>query len=214
MKGGEARRNWSLAHHLREARRNRYFAQLWKIDPLFKPYAAAVLALATTPQMSPAERRRVYTQMATERRTKLLGRLSGTQVRPGMLRLLAKVEYQKFQEADWRTLLGACNDEEIRRELRQLEWISPVLVRQLEYVPESVRCAAILAILNSLAVSEAHWRQFAASMKDAPPGVSRSIAKSARKVCTVGSFWDFLSSASMARGSRSPFRNHSSARRC
>lgn len=44
--GANARRkNWILARYVREARRNRYFDQLWNIDPLFKTLGPGDLRL-------------------------------------------------------------------------------------------------------------------------------------------------------------------------
>lgn len=194
MKSGAKRRRegWALAHYIQEARQNRYFDQLWNIDPLFKPYSAAVLGLMPMSGMSAGERSRIYNRVATEPRSKFVTELAGVQVRSGSLRLLANTDYENFQDADWRMLLRSSNDCGIRRELHQLDRISPVLVRQLKSVPALIRCAAIFSVLDDLAVSEDHWRQLAASLKDAPPTVCKSLAERARKVHSVGSFWDFF----------------------
>ena len=113
-----------------EARKNRFFAQLWDGDGLFKPYATSAFTLANISCRSTAERADFYRQIATKSRTELLTDLSGIEVRPGTLRLLSKTDYKLFEEDDWRALLSVCMDPIWRRELHRLERISRILVHQ------------------------------------------------------------------------------------
>jgi hypothetical protein len=189
----DARQNRpAFSRWIAQARRDPFFAQLWKIDPLFKPYAAASLTLCGIPEMSPAARSTLYRRIATEPRTRFLTELTGIQVRAGALRLLAKADYRGFLASDWQALLKVSNDPDIRRELHGLDRISPVLVRQIPLVPRLTICAAVLNVLNQLAVSEEHWRQLATSLDDASSSIRNSVRERAGKIHSVGSFWDFF----------------------
>ena len=177
---------------LDEACSDRFFAQLWDTDGFFKLYALAAFTLGIISRLTPAERASFYRQIATKPRTKLLSHLSGIEVRFGTLRVLSRTDYRVFGERDWRALLTACTDCAVRRELHKLSRISPVLVHQIEQVPSPIRCAAILDVLNVLDVSGEHWAQFSESLESVPADARQSLIRRARRVRSIGSFWDYL----------------------
>jgi hypothetical protein len=175
-----------------EACEDGFFAQLWDSDGLFKPYATAAFTFGCISVQSPAERADFYRQVATTSRAKLLTHLSEIEVRPGTLRLLSKTDFHLFGEAQWRALLSACTDLARRRELHKLDRISSILVHQIGQVPRPIFCRANLNILNVLEVSGEHWAQLSRSLKEAPAGVRQSLIRKARRVSSVGSFWDYF----------------------
>ncbi len=118
--------------------------------------------------------------------------LSGIEVRPGTLRLLSKTDYKLFEEDDWRALLSVCMDPIWRRELHRLERISRILVHQIRQVPGPIFCRAILAVLNVLAVSTEHWGQFSRSLEEGSTSTRPALIRKARRVRSVGSFWDYF----------------------
>jgi hypothetical protein len=181
-----------LMQWVAEAILDRFFGQLWETDSSFRPYAAAAFALRQLSQCRPGERLSFFRELATKSRTELLTRLSGIDVQTGTLRLLAKTEYESFDQGDWHALLISCSKQKLRRELHQLERVSPVLVRQLGATPELVRRIAILNVLNTLAVSREHWDQLEHSLSEAPESVRKSLVQHAKKVHSVGSFWDYF----------------------
>jgi hypothetical protein len=175
-----------------EAREDRFFAQLWDRDGLFKPFATAAFAIGGISDLSPAERAAFYRQIATKSRTDLLTHLSGVEVQPGTLRLLFKTDVHLFGETEWRALLLACTDPIRRRELHRLDRISPILVNQIRQVPGPIFCRAILAVLNVLEVSTEHWGQLSRSFDEAHAGVRLSLTRKARGVRSIGSWWDYF----------------------
>jgi hypothetical protein len=175
-----------------EASEDRFFAQLWDCDGLFKPYATAAVAVGGISGLSPAERAAFYRQIAVKSRAVVLTHLSGIAVRPGTLRLLSKTDYERFEEEDWRALLSVCTDPVRRRELHKLDQISPILVHQIRQVPGPIFCPAILDVLNTLEVSGEHWARLSSSLKEAPAGARQSLIRKARRARSRGSFWDYF----------------------
>jgi hypothetical protein len=108
------------------------------------------------------------------------------------MRLLSKTTYQVFEELDWRTLFRVSENPGTRRALGHMKEISPVLVRQVSLAPEAIRLPAVLAVLNKLHVSKAHWRQLNDALADAPPQLLPSLATKAKTVESIGAFWDFF----------------------
>jgi hypothetical protein len=186
-----------------EAREDRFFAQLWESDQFFEPYATAAFAIGYISSRSAVERAVFYRQIAIRSRAKVLTHLSGIEVQPGTLRLLAKTDHQNFGERDWRALLSACTDPIRRRELHGLDRISPILVHQIGQVPGPIICRAILDVLNALEVSSEHWAQLSRSLEDAPAGDRESLIRRARRVRSIGSFWDYFFECT--ESSRTPF---------
>ena len=175
-----------------EAREDRLFAQLWDGDRLFKPYATAAFAIGCISGLSPAERAAFCRQISKKPRTEVLTHLSGIEVRPGTLRLLSKTDSELFEEDDWRALLSVCMDRVARRELHRLDRISPILVHQIRQVPGWSFCRAILAVLNVLEVSPEHWGQLSRSLEEASANTRPAFIRKARRVRSVGSFWDYF----------------------
>ena len=175
-----------------EAREDRFFAQLWECDGLFKPYATAAVTIGCISGRSPAERAAFYRRIATKSRARVLTQLSGVEVRPGTLRLLSKTDSELFEEDDWRALLSACTDPACRREMHRLDRISPILVHQIGQVPDPICCCAILAVLNVLEVSTEHWGQLSRSLEEASASTRPALIRKARRVRSRGSFWDYF----------------------
>jgi hypothetical protein len=170
------------------------FEQLWscEADKLFRPYASAALAFAHVADHSPDARLALYREIATSSRSVLLDRLSGLEGWKSRLRLLPRTDYTQFNAADWRRLYAATENAVTRRTLGHLATISPMLVRQVSLVPEPIRIPAVVAVLNSLDVSPAHWLKLGAALDETPPRLLPSLLRKARHVTSIGSFWDYF----------------------
>jgi hypothetical protein len=180
--------------YVEEANTDGLFRQLWSCEAykLFRPYASAALAFGHVADRSRGARIALYRDIATSSRSGLLDRLSGLQGWKGRLSLLPRTDYAQFSEADWRALFAVTDNAVTRRTLGHLKSISPMLVRQIALVPEQIRIPAIVAVLNSLEVSPAHWLKLAAALGDTPPRLLPSLLGKARRVNSIGSFWDYF----------------------
>ncbi len=159
---------------------------------MFRPYASAALAFAHVADHARDARRALYRDIATSSRSVLLDRLSGLRGWKSRLRLLPRTDYAQFDEADWRLLFAATDHAVTRRTLGHLAEISPMLLRQVSLVPEPVRIPAVVAVLNTLDVSPAHWSKLAAALSETPRQMLPSLLGKAKRVNSIGSFWDYF----------------------
>jgi hypothetical protein len=186
--------NCAMDRYVEEARADALFSQLWSSedDPLFRPFASAVLAFARVADLPSGVRADLYRDIATGERARLLDRVSGFVGWRTRIRLLSKATWQRFNEEDWRALFLAGEDPATRRALGHLKEISPVLVHQVLLVPEAIRIPAVLAVLNSLSVSTVHWQQLATALAETPSRLRPSLLNKAKRVTSIGSFWDYF----------------------
>lgn len=181
-----------LTWWIEEATRDRLFAQLWEMDPAFPAFGAAAISLRGLFGRPLEERRAFYEMVATRPRTTLLGELTGADVQPALLKIISKAEFESFDEADWRALTANAVKRAIHVEVLKLDRISPVLAWQLDQVPEIIRHASVLEILNYLEVSKAQWQELAQALRDAPANVRDSLVECSKTVNSVGTFWDVI----------------------
>jgi hypothetical protein len=182
----------AINEYVEEAQRNAWFSQLWscKNDTVFRPFAFAAFAFAGVVDLSPNGRAALYSEVATAKRAELLDRLSGLNGWKSRIRLLPKTTYRSLDEMDWRALFLASEDMATRRALGHMHEISPLLVHQLPLVPEPIRLPNLLAVLNGLRVSLAHWGQLSDALAETPPQLLPSLVAKASGVNSRGSFWD------------------------
>ena len=79
----------------------------------------------------------------------------------------------------------------LQRVLKHLPSFTQTLARQIELIPPSLRVPSVLSIFAEVELSAARWAALGRSLDALTPQRRRSYDRAARRIRTLGAFWDF-----------------------
>jgi hypothetical protein len=169
------------------------FAAQWTdpADETFRAFAVAALDLGDATRGDDPARAALIHDIATRRRAELLAELLGRPVTVRAIRWLGRVDWQEMERGDWETLFGIAAAAPPAAALGHVRRITPLLLRQYEWIPEAVRAVGLLDVASALAVPHARWQRIRDALEAADAGFRADLVRSAGSVASNGAFWDF-----------------------
>jgi hypothetical protein len=94
-------------------------------------------------------------------------------------------------DTEGQSLHPALQDRALRRALKHVPSFTQTLARQLEFIPSSLRVPSVLSIFAEVELSSARWAALGRSLDALTPQRRRSYDRAARRIRSLGEFWDF-----------------------